>query len=225
MENFSELDKFYSEIMDCQNTSRECPGIWKNIKEGIPPRGFYYESNAIKILVVAKNPGHPLSDEKKNYKNKSGKELYASYREFRKKLSQKIYDTINNDAKVPERSNIFHKNLFRYMSFFLDIPVEEIYSQMGNTNLVKCSTKMEQGKLPKETIERCYHKFFLKELSLLRPKVIIAMGREVEKYLIKHQNDFNYIPIIYVKHPTVHYKKDEEKKKLRNIKKKIEKYI
>ena len=39
------------------NSAMQCHSIWKDLKNGIPPRGFHFESAKIKLLVVAKNPG------------------------------------------------------------------------------------------------------------------------------------------------------------------------
>jgi len=56
----TKIDEFYIFFMSCNNTSAECPGIQKDFKNGIPPRGFYYKSFPVDILVVGKNPGHPF---------------------------------------------------------------------------------------------------------------------------------------------------------------------
>ena len=52
----SELDNLYTACMNCTNTEQQCLGIWKDIPNGIPPRGFFYHKATINILVVGKNP-------------------------------------------------------------------------------------------------------------------------------------------------------------------------
>jgi hypothetical protein len=56
----------------------------------------------------------------------------------------------------------------------------------------------------------------------LKPKILLALGREVYKYLNK--KDLK-TPIIYIKHPSYYYKKNEEKEILLKIKYEIRKYI
>ena len=59
------------------------------------------------------------------------------------------------------------------------------------TNLVKCGLNNCQGKFKglsdfkDETIENCFSNFLKEEISILKPKVIFAMGNTVERW-IKH---------------------------------------
>jgi uracil-DNA glycosylase len=208
-----EIENFYTNCMNCQLNCNY--PIYNNRAKGVPPRGFYFKKIPIEILVVAKNPGHPLENEKILFKNKYGKELFNSYRNFQDELYSNIL--LNK-----EKSTTFHKNLFEYISIILDIPnnVNEIYQHIAHTNLVKCSTIDEQQKLNNSLIDPCYNMYFLDEIKYLQPKIILALGREVEKYLL-NKNDQIKIPIIYIKHPSYHYKREEKNKILLNIKKKI----
>ena len=94
--------------------------------------------------MVGKNPGHPLRGESEKYTGLNGAALLESYREFQREYYA------DPDSK-PERSNIFHKRLFRYLRFFLDLPAdaspETIYQHAAHTNLVKCSTLRERDRL------------------------------------------------------------------------------
>jgi uracil-DNA glycosylase len=215
----NQIDSLYISCMNCSNTEKTCKGILKNLSKGIPPRGFLFMSYPVKILIVSKNPGHPLQGEKQKYIGKKGIELYHAYRNHQRD----VYYNLNN---TKDRSLIFHKNLFNYVSFFLDLPndIDVIYQHVAHTNLVKCSTKGERDKLNKNTMEECYNKYFKEELDLLKPKVLLALGREVEKYLIDKMADHN-LPVIYVKHPAYHYRKQDKEKILIEIKKRIGKYI
>lgn len=217
MNQNKKLTKLYSNCMNCANSQKECPGIWKNFKEGIVPRGFYFQKIPIKLLVVAKNPGHLLKKEREYYVNKNRIKLLENHFKFHK-------DYYSNFDDFKERSNTFHKNLFRYISSFLDLPKKEIYSQIAHTNLVKCSTKNETEKLNKKSMMACFKKYLLEEIKILKPKVILALGKEVYNFLKKYQYEFN-LPIVYIKHPSYFYKKSEEKNILSKIKKEIEGYL
>jgi hypothetical protein len=65
----------------------------------------------------------------------------------------------------------FFKNLFRYMSYLLDVPETAIYQHAAHTNLVKCSTLNEQDSLEPQTMEECYQRYFKRELALFTPRV------------------------------------------------------
>ena len=227
MTKIKEIEEFYSECMNCDATKNECPMALKNRKTGYVPRGFHYESPNIKLLVVGKNPGHLLDGEGKLYINKIGKKLVEIHNNIHKEYyNGLIFRKQENPYK--EKSNTFHKNLFRYTSFILDLPKDMVYSQMAHTNIFKCSTKHEQQKLKEGDILFCYSKFFLRELALFKPKAILALGREVESFLKKRQEeisdklcyDFSN-RIIYIKHPSYYYNKKSEEEELKKIKQKI----
>ena len=215
----SDARNLYVECMNCQNTDVHCPGIWKDIAKGIPPRGFYFQKVPVKLLVVGKNPGHPLSGESKFYAGRTGRDLLNAHREF-----QERYLPGPNSFREPPTP--FHENLFRYLSFFLDIPEDEIFLYAARTNLVKCSTLDERAKFRsiKVTVEECYRKYFLFELQIFQPKVILALGREVEKFLKKNVPIHNF-PVIYVRHPSYFYRIEEEREVLTGIKEEIRRYL
>lgn len=218
------LIEFYTRCVSCD--SKECPLSWKDYDRCIFPRGFHFESPKIKILVVGKNPGHLFKNEKRFYNGKTGKKLVEAHMEFHKLY----YRCLLNDMEGPEcsqfreRSNTFHKNLFRYLHHFLCVPKNKIYTQAAHTNLVKCSTRNERVKLDSKTMNTCFKKFFLKELELFKPRVILALGREVENFLRKHSKEIN-IPVIYIRHPSYYYRREDEKKELDEIEEKIKQYI
>lgn len=169
--------------------------------------------------MVGKNPGHPLPGEKNKYKGKMGFELFNEYR-----YHLKLYEEINN---LKDRSLIFHKNLFRYLSSIRGIKNDSktIYQYYAHTNLVKCSTIGEQDKLNKDTIEICYNKYFTKEIEFFKPKILLALGREVEKYLLKKIDDHKVLNIIYIKHPSRPMSKKLEPKILLEIKKQVDRIL
>jgi uracil-DNA glycosylase len=212
------IDGLKNLYVNCMNCKLNCNNIMKDIPNGIPPRGFYYKNIPVEILIVAKNPGHPLIDESLKFKDKIGMVLFESYRKFQDELYSNI--SLNE-----ERSTTFHKNLFRYISFFLDIPnnINEIYKYVAHTNLLKCSTYNERQLLrnSKESLNTCYCYFFTYEIDYLQPKLILALGKEVYNFLLRKQDELK-IPIIYIKHPSYYYKREEENEKLLIIKNRIQ---
>jgi hypothetical protein len=209
MKNENELDKLY---ISCMNCTKDCQGIWKDINNGVPPRGFFYIDLPIDILVVAKNPGHPLKnklknpqyplpDESETLKVLKDSDLYYGFREFVKSYFSDL-------RKYTDSSTRFHKNLFNYLSEILNIKnkfdFEEIFKRIALTNLLKCSTCNEQAILKKNIIDKCYNTYFTNEIKYLKPKVILALGKEVFNYLEEKQNDLK-IPIVYIKHPAFPY--------------------
>jgi uracil-DNA glycosylase len=67
-EKLVELNNLYVHCMNCQ---MDCKNVMKDLSGGIPPRGFYFKNFPVKILIVGKNPGHPLENESKRYKGKN----------------------------------------------------------------------------------------------------------------------------------------------------------
>lgn len=203
--------------MNCRNPSSTCTGVWNDIPKGIPPRGFYYREAPIKVLAVAKNPGHPLLGEQELYRGLTGKDLFQAYR----KHQEILYP---NPDQVHEPSIRFHKTLFRYLSVFLEIPQDDIYLHAAHTNLVKCSTPDERAKLDPKAMAQCYSQYFKAELDLLRPRVLLALGREVEKFLISRKTD-HQLPVVYIKHPSYRYRKEDEQRILTAIKRQIHSFL
>jgi len=210
-----EYEKLNNLYISCMNCQMDCKNVMKNIPEGIPPRGFYFNSIPVKILIVAKNPGHPLENEMELFKGNIGKKLFDIYRNYQKKL-------YGNISLNKEKSTTFHKNLFRYISFILDIPntIDDIYKNVAHTNLLKCSTYDERQKLTENDIRPCYNKYFMDEIKYLNPKVLLALGREAYKFLYKRK-DQHGLPVVYIKHPSYYYKRGVEMEKLTEIKNEV----
>lgn len=209
-----DLTNFYNRVVSCKNTCQECPGITNNYKEGILPRGFFTKCNPneVDILIVGKNPGHILTqhEEAKIYQNSDNRVLAVS------KFTESLF--------LGSNPTTFHKNIDRYIRLFLNLSKNDsIFERVALTNLVKCQFEgNEQDRLKMKTIKQCYDKFLKEEIELLNPKIIIALGREVESFL-KNQNI--KIEIIYILHPSYYYSQNEEQEKLMSIKDRIKSYI
>ena len=151
------------------------------------------------------------------FRCRTGTDLFRAYRDYQERLYP-------DPGKVREPSTRFHRTLFRYISYFLDTPHADIYLHAAHTNLVKCSTPNEQSRLSATTMAQCYRQYFLTELDLLRPKVLLALGREVERFLLARQVDHG-LPVIYIKHPAYRYRSEDEARILDDIKRQITAYL
>lgn len=76
------LHALYTECMNCEDTADQYPGGWKDIDNGLPPRGFHYELAPAQVFVGAKNPGHPLYREPYICMGLRDKKLLQAYRDF-----------------------------------------------------------------------------------------------------------------------------------------------
>jgi len=217
MSTHTQLHSLYQDCVNCPNTEAVCPGIWRDAAKGIIPDGFYFKTIPVDILVVGKNTGHPNASEKKKYAGLSGEPLYKKLRV----TSDEFFQT----KKWSKQKDAFSRNLAEYLCHILDVKEEDIFSRIAFTNLVKCRTKDESGKLHKRTMEKCFQRYLKHEVALLKPKVILALGREAEEFLLRKSWRYLNVPVVYVKHPSYHYKKEEEAAKLNDIKEEINYFL
>src|SRR5687767_3641671 len=114
-----QLADFYASVVDCRNTAQQCPGTITNPSTGHAPRGFYFEGTPgdVDLLIVGKNPGHPIGAELGGaYRNLSPNKLAARAMGMAGELFRDRSDLNPTD----QRSTTFHKNLLRYVCYFLD---------------------------------------------------------------------------------------------------------
>lgn len=205
----------YFKVCDCYSDKcRNFPEIYNRPDLGSPPRGFYTESTGtVEILVVGKNPGHVLPSEAERYKNLSGIDLVKAHLNFSRGT---FFKQLQFNVKE-RQSTTFHSNLNSYLMEILDAKKENIFKQCAYTNLVKCSTTDdEQKQLSIRSMNECFNTHLSQEIDFFKPKMILALGREVEKYLLKVKK-ISY-PIAYVKHPSYHYKKELREIKINELK-------
>jgi len=216
--------EFYETVVSCENSDKNCPNTVNNLNSGNPPRGFYTEGKPkdIVLLLVAKNPGHPLKEEQKMYCQLPPREIVQTHIEFIRNIFQRHHTFGSSDR----RSLTFHKNLFRYMSYFLDIPEDEVFQQCAYTNLVKCSSIGERDNLRIATMRECFQNHLVREIELFNPNAIIAFGREVYNFLSRDAvKRLHLKPVVYIKHPSYYYRKDQEPKILAGLKSEIAQHL
>ena len=163
-----ELWSFYSKVVGCENHCK-CTVDQKEQ----PPRGFLFAPKEQKdILIVALNP-HRMKDnspEMHLYQGKHGIDLVNLQLDW-------VLRSFEDNSKV------FHKNLLKA----LEISTGKKFGDFNYTNLVKCSTLQDWGKLKKEDRERlmmhCFATHFQQECQLLKPKMVLTYGKDVFKFL------------------------------------------
>lgn len=219
--------------MNCAYRKNECPQAWKDNSTGLVPRAFSpCLSNTVKLLVVAKNPGHPLNDETNRFKGKRGEALLKAKEEWDSERFKLIQMTNDNSLK-------YHKNLRRYVRYFLDISKrletyaeyqdkynqdheKEISQHVAVTNLFKCSTTCEREKIRKSSFDVCYRKYFCREMELIKPQAVLALGSEVSNYLRNMQLK---VPVVSIKHPSYFYPRNNELNILKRKKAELRKIL
>lgn len=215
--------EFYASVCGCSNTSAECPGIINSRATGWIPRGFLTAASPpVKLFAVCKNPGHPLNDEPVMYRDKSAAEIATAHLRF----ASRTFKGDSDHLRGVKASTRFHKNLVRYLAFFLDLPAEAVFQHVLYTNLVKCSTVGERDQLQPKTMNECFTHHLLREIAFFQPKVLLAFGREVERFLIEaREQQRHMLPVVYIKHPSYFYRKDIEHEVLVKLKTQIQLYL
>jgi hypothetical protein len=221
--NQQNVISLYASVCDCR--SKKCEDfqeIQNSPINGSPPRGFYTTATGqVEVMVVAKNPGHVLPSEASSYINLNGENLVKAHLDFSKKTFYKI----NELSKDERRSTTFHSNLLSYLTEILDVEEKLVFEKVAYTNLVKCSTNgNKQNILTTRSMDECYKNHLAREIEYFKPKVVFALGREVERYLKKFEKNGQF-KVVYIKHPSYHYRKELRQGKIAEIKEKYKAFI
>lgn len=126
---------------------------------------------------------------------------YGIYKEvahkgYNKRPSKDWY-WIHDDQNYASYPNRFRGG--EYGGFVLSAILTFKLSNVYMTNLVKCGLNNPEGKFKglshynEETIKECFSKFLSKELDILKPKVIFAVGSAVEDWLSWFLKDKYYV--------------------------------
>ena len=65
-------------------------------------------------------------------------------------------------------------------------------------------------------MDECFGNHLMAEIDFFKPKIIFSLGREVESYLKKIKTLKQY-PIVYIKHPSYHYRKELREAKISEL--------
>lgn len=170
--------------------------------------------NGVKLIVVGKNPGHPIPAEGL---------LYSQAVSLARSPNEKIELLFDAMVKwgekchlesVPGRQGIYHRRLMKFVREVLGAKNnDEVLDEAYFTELMKCSTpEDEQAKLNALTAKACIKNWLIKELEILPKVPIVALGREAEGFLRKISPEINS-RTVYLSHPSWPIQNYEEAKK------------
>jgi uracil-DNA glycosylase len=178
MPRSEELIDLYSNVTTC---AMRCCGIQNDPANGIMGRSFYCpdESMGIDILLVSKNPG--ISDPRENalYSPLNGRDRVRAHEDFVRARF------LGSNHIITSR---YHANIINWVSVILDVPAEHdaVFSRVAMTALVKChSANLKTDSLPDATKDTCVNAFLYREIQLLKPKFLLALGGEAFEYLVR----------------------------------------
>lgn len=191
-----ELIKIYSEVSIC---NLGCEGVRNEPENGIMGRSYYCPSNPadIQLLLVSKNPGIGPAQERERYKPLDAKERVKSHHEF-------VRDRFkgNNDLITSK----YHQNIIEWVSIILGVKPthDEVFRRAAMTAMVKCESLEDKTKpMPKETIVSCANMHLIKEIEVIQPKYLLALGGEAFRFLTsKHIRCLHKLPVGELYHPS-----------------------
>jgi len=165
-------------------------------------RSFYcpFDVSGVSLLLISKNPGISKQKENKKYAPLTGRQRVNAHEEF----VREIFFGRNPD--IPPRGHIYHKNILEWVAIILNIEAthDAIFRRTAMTALVKCHSEQDKTKnLPKLTKETCSSAFLYSEIDIIRPKMLIALGGEVYKYLtLSNIQSRHRLPVERLHHPS-----------------------
>jgi DNA polymerase len=196
MPHSKEFNILYASVMTCASG---CDGVRNDPVNGYGGRSFYCraEHSGVEILLVSKNPGQCHPDEAKIYAPLNGPERVRVHEDFVRNCFT------GGNALVTSR---YHANIIRWVSIILGVPEapDEVFSRAVLTQLVKCeSAGHKTDSLPNHTKDACADRYLYREIELLRPKYLLALGSEAYKYLARADvADKHRLPVGELYHPS-----------------------
>jgi uracil-DNA glycosylase len=174
------IDSILEELNSCND---KCESIVNNRVNGIIPRWIGGEIENPALMVVGLNPGKCDTTERFLYKEFVQNDANLIVRFTNHCLLDPGGQKNNYLNKLTELfKDIFGKNNF----------MKKIYI----SNVAKCESQIN-GVVSPETKKHCYEKFLKEEIELLKPKVILALGKEVYQFL----KDAGYQNVVKCPHP------------------------
>lgn len=166
----------------------------------------------VRLIVVGKNPGHPIPEEALLYRQA------VSKARSRQEKTELLFDEMVKWGErchldsIPGRQGIYHRRLMKFLRDTLDAKDNEVLDKVYFTELMKCSTpEDEQARLEALTVKTCIGNWLLKEFQILPNVPILALGREAEWFLRKVSKDIA-VRTVYLSHPSWPFKNYEQAK-------------
>jgi len=136
----------------------------------------------------------------------------VSYKRYNKRPSKDWY-WIHGDQELGSFPEGFSGG--KYGEFVLSAIQTYKLSNVYMTNLVKCGLNNERGEFKglssfrEETIKNCYSEFLEREISIVNPKVIFAVGSAVEAQVKEFVKDTYYVQ--QLPHPAGRFRNEHYK--------------
>jgi len=194
------IDAIGSEMVCC---TAQCPGIVCKQKTGQIPRCLFLElekSTGEKrdgkrgVVIVGLNPGAAKDTEKQHYLMHGSADEHPNCNE--------LYDAVKGWMRLKGLvSEPYYLKLYKFLGTLNSLPSQPgITGPILWTELVKCESTPEEGKLPVQTISECTKGFLFREMELVPCDwPIIAAGKDAYDFL---RIQFPRRKIIGVPHPT-----------------------
>ena len=147
----------------------KCRSVTLGRDKGVIPRWIGGNLKNPDLMVVGLNPGKCDTTERFLYKEFMNGDASLIHR-F---TNHCLLDPGSSKSNYLVRLTGFLKEVFSENDF-----LEKVYI----TNLVKCESDIN-GVVDSETQAHCFEKFLREEIALLKPKAILALGKEVYRLL------------------------------------------
>jgi len=160
---------------------------------------FYcpFDPSDVTLLIVSKNPGIASPESKALFGGLPPKSFLRQHDEFIRARFEGRNDMI---------SSKFHANIIDWVSVILNVePTHDaVFKHAAKTALVKCeSLDDKQAILLNSTLNECATRWMWREIQIIQPKFLLALGNEVHRFLTKPEIfEQHNLPVGKLQHPS-----------------------
>jgi DNA polymerase len=148
-------------------------------------------------MMVSKNPGMGVPQESDLYKPLSAADRVQAHENFVRRRFE---------GKNPLITSTYHANILDWVAIILGVePTHEaVFSKAAMTALAKCESLVDKtSAIPDSTSMHCSSKFLFREIDLIKPKYLLALGNEVERFLTRPAiQQIHGLPVGKLYHPS-----------------------
>jgi hypothetical protein len=169
-----DLHALYAAIVTC---ALECDGIENRPEVGIIPRGFYCEVDPanVTVLFISRTPPRATEAECAGYH-----EAPEGWVQHHLGIQRTLFDSSSGAQASP-----FHRNLRDWAAGILAVEPTRaaVFARAAFTTLIKCQLPENKRSLPAHTCYQCTTQHLWREIALVRPCLLVALGADVYAYL------------------------------------------
>jgi uracil-DNA glycosylase len=167
------LLELYESVISCP---KHCNGIVRDSHTNVP-RGFFtlaQPGDEIDLLVVAQNPGQPMS---------RGGEANL-YRSLQARAGANTHLEFVGRCFFTDEGKTFHKRLVEWLAELFNVNHLLVFHRVVYTNAVKCTTA--ENRVPtRVTVQTCVALHLKREIQLWKPTLVVGLGRATQTFLRK----------------------------------------